>query len=427
MSELAIAHHRSPRTPHVEIPAPSFDVEAIRRDFPILSRTAHGKPLVYLDSAATAQKPRQVLEAITRFYSEENANVHRGVHLLSQLATEAYEGAREKVARFLNAADPREIVWVRGTTEAINLVAHGFGRRVLAPGDEILVTGLEHHSNIVPWQLLREEKGIVLTVVPFDDDGDVRLEEVERRITSRTRLVTLAHVSNALGTVLPVKEIAALAHARGIPVLVDGAQAVPHMAVDVQDLDVDFYALSGHKLFGPTGIGALYGKKSWLDLLPPWQGGGDMIASVSFEETTYNTVPFKFEAGTGDIAGAVGLGAAVDYVTSIGMDAIAAHDHEVLEYAAERLSAVEGLRIIGTAPRKSGVVSFVLPPIHPHDLGTVLDREGIAIRTGHHCAQPVMTRYGLAATARASFALYSTKAEVDALVAGVEKAKRMLG
>jgi cysteine desulfurase/selenocysteine lyase len=412
-----------PKTP----PVSAFDVEAVRRDFPILKTTVHGKPLVYLDSAATAQKPRQVIERIVRFYETENANVHRGVHHLSQVATDAYEGAREKVAEFLNAGDAKEIVFLRGTTEAINLVAHGFGRRFLAPGDEVLVTGLEHHSNIVPWQLLREEKGIELKVVPFDDDGDVRAEEVAKRLTPRTKLVTLAHVSNALGTVLPVKEIAALAHARGIPVLVDGAQAVPHMAVDVQDLDVDFYAISGHKLFGPTGIGVLYGKKRWLEALPPWQGGGDMIASVSFEETTYNSVPFKFEAGTGDIAGAVGLGAAVDYVLSIGRDAIAQHEHALLKYATERLSQVEGVRLVGTAPRKAGVVSFVLPPIHPHDLGTVLDREGIAIRTGHHCAQPVMTRYGLPATARASFALYNTEREIDALVDGLEKAKRMLG
>jgi cysteine desulfurase/selenocysteine lyase len=407
-------------------PVSPFDVEAVRRDFPILSRTVHGKPLVYLDSAATAQKPRAVIDAISRFYEEENANVHRGVHFLSQVATDAYEGARAKVARFLNAADQREVVFVRGTTEAINLVAQGFGRRLLSPGDEVLVTGLEHHSNIVPWQLLREERGVVLSVVPFEDDGDVRLEEIEKRLTPRTKLLAMAHVSNALGTVLPVKEAAALAHARGIPVLVDGAQAVPHVAVDVRDLDVDFYAFSGHKLFGPTGIGALYGKLDWLTKLPPYQGGGDMIASVSFEETTYNTVPFKFEAGTGDIAGAVGLGAAIDYVTGLGREAIAEHESRLLAYGTERLLGVEGVRLVGTAPRKASVLSFVLPPIHPHDLGTVLDREGIAIRTGHHCAQPVMTRYGLPATARASLALYNTEGELDALVEALEKAKRLL-
>jgi cysteine desulfurase/selenocysteine lyase len=407
--------------------APALDVKRVKRDFPILARPIHGKPLVYLDSAATSQKPRAVIDAVARFYLEDNANVHRGVHLLSERATQAYEDAREKVRRFLNAADAREIVFVRGTTEAINLVAQTLGRLRVRQGDEILVTEMEHHSNIVPWQLLCEEKGAALRVLPIDDQGELRLGELERLIGPRTRLVAVAHVSNALGTVNPVAEIVELSHRHQVPVLLDGAQAAPHLAVDVQALGCDFYAFSGHKLFGPTGIGVLYAKSELLEEMPPWQGGGDMIRSVSFEKSTWNALPYKFEAGTPDIAGAVGLGAAIDYVASLGLPAIAAHERALLSYATAALRQVPGLRLIGTAREKAAVLSFQLGELHAHDVGTVLDGEGIAIRTGHHCCQPLMRRLGVSATARASLALYNRREDVDALVEGLHEVLRTLG
>ena len=406
-------------------PPPGLDVEKVRDDFPILRQQIRGKPLVYLDSAATSQKPRAVIDAIARYYLEDNANVHRGVHLLSERATTKYEDAREKVRRFLNAKHAHEIVFVRGTTEAINLVAQSWGRTFVSAGDEIVVTEMEHHSNIVPWQLLCEEKGAALRVAPIDDDGQLRLDELDRLLGPRTRLIALAHVSNALGTVNPVRGIVEMAHARGIPVLLDGAQAVPHLAVDVQALGCDFYAFSGHKLFGPTGIGVLYARTALLDQMPPWQGGGDMISLVSFERSTWNKLPWKFEAGTPDIAGAVGLGAALDYVASIGLPAIAAHEHDLLAYATAALREVPTLRLIGTAKEKASVLSFELGQIHPHDVGTVLDREGVAIRTGHHCAQPLMRRLGVPATARASIALYNRREDIDALVLALQKAREM--
>ena len=406
--------------------APGFDVEAVRKDFPILHQQIRGKPLVYLDSAATSQKPRSVIDAVARYYLEDNANVHRGVHLLSERATKDYEDAREKVRRFLNAGRTQEIVFVRGTTEAINLVAQTYGKRV-GPGDEILITELEHHSNIVPWQLLCEEKGAKLRVAPIDDDGQLRLEELERLLGPRTRLLAVAHVSNALGTVNPVRRLVEMAHRRKVPVLLDGAQAVPHVEVDVQALGCDFYAFSGHKLFGPTGIGVLYGKTELLEEMPPWQGGGDMISSVTFEKTTWNKLPYKFEAGTPDIAGAVGLGAALDYLESVGREAVAAHEHDLLSYGTAALREVPGLRLIGTAKEKAAVLSFVLGDIHPHDVGTVLDREGIAIRTGHHCAQPLMQRFGVTATARASLALYNRREDIDALVRGLHRVREIFG
>jgi cysteine desulfurase / selenocysteine lyase len=401
--------------------AAAYDVAAIRRDFPILATEVYGKPLVYLDNAASAQKPRQVIDAERDVYERCYANIHRGVHWLSVHATDAYDAAREKARLFLNARDAREIIFVRGTTEAVNLVAQTYGRAHVGPGDEVLVTGLEHHSNIVPWQMLCEEKGARLVVAPIDDAGDVDLAVLEGLLTPRTKIVSVAHLSNALGTVLPVRKIAALAHARGIPVFVDGAQAAPRMPVDVQALDCDFYAFSSHKIYGPTGVGVLYGKAALLEAMPPYQGGGDMIRSVTFEKTTYNALPYKFEAGTPNIAGGIAFGAALDYVSAIGLDRIAAHEHDLLVYATERLGAIEGLRIVGTAREKAGVLSFVLEGVHPHDIGTVLDREGVAIRTGHHCAQPVMDRFGLPATARASFGLYNTRGEVDALAAAVHK------
>ena len=403
------------------------DVAAHRADFPILSRKVHGKSLVYLDSANTTQKPVAVLDRMDRYYREENANIHRGTHLLSELATAAYEGAREKVRGFLNARSTREIVFVRGTTEAINLVASSFGQSFVKAGDEILITGMEHHSNIVPWQLLRERTGTALKVVPIDDRGELVFEEFERLLSERTKLVAVVHVSNALGTVNPVKRMIDLAHARGVPVLVDGAQSAPHLPVDVTALDCDFFAFSGHKVYGPTGIGALYAKDKWLEAMPPYQGGGDMISSVSFEKTTYNELPYKFEAGTSNIAGGVGLGAAVDYLTAIGLDRIAAHEQDLLDYGTERLSEIPGLTLVGTARDRAGVLSFVMDEIHPHDIGTILDREGVAIRTGHHCAQPVMTRYGLPATARASLGLYNTRADLDALVEGLGKVREVFG
>jgi cysteine desulfurase/selenocysteine lyase len=405
----------------------AYDVERIRAQFPILSRTVHGKPLVYLDNANTTQKPRVVIDRDRLYYEEENANIHRGTHWLSEKATEAYEGGRAKVARFLGAASPKEIVFTRGTTEAINLVASGFSQAFLKAGDEILITGLEHHSNIVPWQLACERTGAKLIVVPITDDGEVPVEEFEKRLTPRTRLAAVSHVSNALGTINPVREFIALLHASNVPVLVDGAQAAPHLPIDVKDLGCDFYAVSAHKMYGPTGIGALYGREDWLEKLPPYQGGGDMISSVTFERTTYNELPWKFEAGTANIAGGIGFGVAVDWLSGVGLPAVAAHEHELLVQATTKLSALPGLTIVGRAKEKAAVVSFVLENVHPHDIGTILDREGIAIRTGQHCAQPVMDRFGIPATARASFGLYNTREEVDALVAGLSKVSEMFG
>jgi cysteine desulfurase/selenocysteine lyase len=404
-----------------------WDVERIRKDFPILSQEVHGRPLVYLDNAATTQKPHAVIEALERYYAADNANVHRGVHLLSERATQAYEAARRRIRRFLNAAEDREIVFVRGTTEAINLVAQTYGRRMVGPGNEILITALEHHSNIVPWQMLCEEKGAALRVAPIDDAGEVDLDAYERLLGPRTRLVAIAHVSNALGTVLPVGRMIEAAHRQGVPVLVDGAQAVAHMPVDVQALGCDFYAFSGHKIYGPTGIGVLYGKAALLEAMPPFQGGGDMIKAVTFEKTVYNDLPYKFEAGTPDIAGAIGLGAALEYLDGLGRDRAAAYEHDLLAYGTERLSAIPGVRLIGTAREKASVLSFVVEGAHAHDVGTILDREGIAVRTGHHCAMPVMTRFGLAATTRASVALYNTREELDALCAGLGKVREIFG
>ena len=399
----------------------AFDVERVRADFPLLRQQVNGKPLVYLDNGATSQKPQCVIDELVRYYTTENANVHRGVHTLSQLATDDYEGARSKVRRFLNAADDREIIYTRGTTEGINLVAQTFGRQNVGPGDEIVVSNMEHHSNIVPWQMLCEEKGAVLRVVPIDDSGELLMDEYEAMVGPRTKLVSITHVSNALGTVVPVERIVGIAHAQGVPVLLDGAQAVPHMPVDVRRLDCEFYVFSGHKLFGPTGIGILYGKGEILEALPPFQGGGEMIKSVTFEKTIYNDLPYKFEAGTPHIAGAVGLGAAVDYVQALGFEGIEAHEAELLEYGARALSAIEGLRIVGTAHHKAGILSFTLENIHPHDIGTILDEQGIAVRTGHHCAQPVMQRFQIPATARASLAFYNTKQDIDALVHGLDR------
>lgn len=404
-----------------------FDVEAIRADFPILRERVHGKPLVYLDNAATSQKPDAVIRAVTEYYRHANANIHRGVHLLAQRATEGYEQARAKVQRFLRAAEEREIIFVRGATEAINLVAQSYGRTHLGPGDEILITAMEHHSNIVPWQILCEQTGAVLRVVPINDRGELQVKEFASLLSPRTKLVAVAHVSNALGTINPVQWIVRVAHANNVPVLVDGAQAVPHLPVDVQDLDCDFYVFSGHKMYGPTGIGVLYGKAALLEEMPPYQGGGDMIRSVSFEKTVYNEVPHKFEAGTPDIAGVLGLGAAMDYIEKIGLQAIGAHENELLQYATERLEAIPDVRLVGTAKEKTGVLSFVMQNVHPHDVGTILDQEGVAVRTGHHCAQPVMDRFGVPATVRASFGLYNTKHEVDALIDGMKKVREIFG
>ena len=399
----------------------SFDVLRIRQDFPILKRKIRGKPLVYLDNAASSQKPKAVIDAITRLYSEDYANVHRGVHELSQRSTEAYEGARLKVRRFINAGSEREIIFVRGATEAVNLVAQTYGRVQVRAGDEVLITTMEHHSNIVPWQILCEEKGAHLRVAPINDRGELILDELEKLLGPRTRLLALAHVSNALGTINPVREIIRMAHQRDVPVLLDGAQAVPHMAIDVRELDVDFYAFSSHKMFGPSGVGVLYGKEALLEAMPPYQSGGDMISSVTFEKTTYNRLPYKFEAGTPNIADVVGLGAAIDYLDGIGMEAIGAYEHELLDYGTQALSEIPGLELVGTAREKAAVLSFTLEGVHPHDVGTILDQDGIAVRTGHHCAQPVMDRFGIPATARASLALYNTKAELDLLVAGIHK------
>jgi cysteine desulfurase/selenocysteine lyase len=408
-------------------PAVPWGVERIRKDFPILHQEVHGKPLVYMDNAATAQKPQAVIDAIAGYYATDNANVHRGVHRLSERATEAYEGARSRISRFLNAAHTREIIFVRGATEGINLVAQTYGRRVVGPGDEIVITALEHHSNIVPWQMLCEEKGAVLRVVPIDDAGEIDVATYARLLGERTRLVAVAHVSNALGTIVPVKPMIDAAHRRGIPVLVDGAQAAPHLRVDVQALDCDFYTFSGHKTYGPTGIGVLYGKAALLEQMPPFQGGGDMIKSVSFEKTVYNDLPYKFEAGTPHIAGAIGLGVALEYLEGLGLDHVAAYEHELLAHGTERLVRIPGLRLIGTAREKAGVLSFVVDGIHPHDVGTILDREGIAVRTGHHCAMPVMTRFEIAATTRASLAFYNTHEEIDALADALGRVREIFG
>ncbi|MDE3108628.1 MAG: cysteine desulfurase [Acidobacteriota bacterium] len=403
------------------------ELKQIRADFPILRQKVHGKPLVYLDNAATSQKPRAVIDAIVRYYETTNANIHRGVHFLSEHATEEHDAARRTVQKFLNARSASEIVFVRGATEAINLVAQSYGRARVASGDEVLITGMEHHSDIVPWQLLCNEKGAKLRVAPIDDAGELVFDEFAGLLGTRTRLVAVTHVSNALGTVNPVRRIIELAHERKVPVLVDGAQAVPHMKVDVQELDCDFYAFSGHKVYGPTGIGVLYGKAELLNAMPPYQGGGDMIASVTFEKSTYNKVPFKFEAGTPDIAGAIGLGAALRYVSDLGLERIGAHEHDLLEYATGAVSGIPGLRIVGSAAEKAGVLSFIFENIHPHDIGTILDQEGIAIRTGHHCSQPVMRRFNIPATARASFAMYNTREEIDELVRGIEKVREVFG
>ncbi|MBI4880862.1 MAG: cysteine desulfurase [Planctomycetes bacterium] len=398
----------------------TYDVHRIKADFPILAQQVHGHPLVYLDNAATTQKPRAVISALEHYYAADNANIHRGVHELSGRATKQYEEARAAVRAFLNAADDREIIFVRGATEGINLVADSFGRSFRA-GDEIIVSTMEHHSNIVPWQMLCERSGAVLKVVPIDDDGEFLMDEYEKLLSPRTRMVGIVHQSNSLGTVNPVKETIARAHAAGARVLVDGAQAAPHQRLDVRALDTDFYVLSGHKMYGPTGIGVLYGKRELLESMPPYQGGGDMILSVSFEKTVYNKLPYKFEAGTPHIAGPIGLKAAIDYMQAVGLERIAAHEHELLAYGCELLAEIPGLRMIGTAAVRSSVLSFVLEGIHPHDIGTILDREGIAIRTGHHCAQPVMARYGVPATARASLAMYNSRSDVEALARGLRK------
>lgn len=402
-----------------------YDIQKIREDFPILDREVYGKPLIYLDNGATTQKPRQVVEAITDEYYSVNANVHRGVHFLSQQATELHEASRETVRRFINARSSNEIVFTRGTTESINLLASSFADSQMKEGDEVIVSVMEHHSNIVPWQLQAARKGIVLKVIPMNDRGGLLLDEYEKLFSERTKLVSFAHVSNVLGTVNPAKEMIATAHAHGVPVLIDGAQSVPHMKVDVQDLDADFFAFSGHKIYGPTGVGVLYGKEEWLDKLPPYQGGGEMIQSVSFEKTTFNELPFKFEAGTPDYIGTTALAKALDYVSAIGMENIAAHEHELTLYAMQRLKEINGMRIFGEAEHKSSVISFLVGNIHHLDMGTLLDRLGIAVRTGHHCAQPLMIRMGIEGTVRASFGLYNTKEEIDMLAAGIERVSRM--
>jgi len=404
-----------------------LDVERLRADFPILKLRVNGKPLVFLDSAASSQMPQPVLDRWIRYQTTQHANIHRAVHYLSETATAEYESARRKLQAFINARDESEVVFTSGTTDAINLVAHGYGRRFIGAGDEIVLTTLEHHANIVPWQMVAEEKGARIRVVPVNDRGELAMEEYLKLLGPRTRLVGVTHVSNALGTVNPVREMIAAAHEKGIPVLVDGAQAVPHMNVDVQALDCDFYAFSGHKMFGPTGIGVLYGKAAWLEKMQPFKGGGDMILSVTFEKTVYNTIPFKFEAGTPPIAAAITLGAAVDYLAGIDMAEIQAHDTDILDYATREINRIPGVRIIGTAEKKAGVISFTVDGVHPHDVGTLLNDEGIAVRTGHHCAQPVMQRFGIPATSRASFAFYNTLPEVDALVAGIKKVQKVFG
>ena len=410
---------REKRLPHSG--TQSFDVEKIRRDFPILKERVHGKPLVYLDNGATSQKPQVVIDALNRYYMSENSNIHRGVHYLSERATSSYEGAREKIRQFLNAESDQEIVFVRGTTEAINLVAQSYGRTFLKAGNEIVISAMEHHSNIVPWQILCGQIGARLRVVPINHNGEFLLDEYRRLLSENTKLVSLTHVSNALGSIVPVKEAVRLAHERAVPVLLDGAQAVPHFKVDVQDIGCDFYAFSGHKLFGPTGVGVLYGKTELLDAMPPYQGGGDMISLVTFEKTHYNVLPYKFEAGTPNIAGGIGLGAAIDYLNGFNWEEVCAHENDLLAYATNALSEIESIRIIGSAKDKAGVLSFVSDHIHAHDVGTILDQEGVAIRAGHHCAMPVMQRFGVPATARASFALYNNREDVDALVRGIHR------
>ena len=405
----------------------ALDVEGIRADFPILRLRVNGKPLVFLDNAASSQMPQPVIDRWIRYQTTQHANIHRAVHYLSETATAEYEGARRKLAAFINAKEEREVIFTSGTTDGINLVAHGFGRKFIGAGDEIVLTTLEHHSNIVPWQMVAEEKGAKIRVVPVNDRGELALEEYAKLLNPRTRLVGVTHVSNALGTVNPVREVVRLAHGQGVPVLLDGAQAVPHMKVDVQELDCDFYAFSGHKMLGPTGIGVLYGKAEWLEKMQPFKGGGDMILSVTFEKTTYNVIPGKFEAGTPPIAAAITLGTAVDYLAGVGMERIAAHETDLLDYATGQVNRLPGVRIIGTAEKKAAVLSFTVNGVHPHDVGTLLNEEGVAIRTGHHCAQPVMQRFGIPATSRASFAFYNTLAEVDALVAGIRKVQKVFG
>ena len=402
-----------------------YDVSKIREDFPILSRTVYGKPLIYLDNAATTQKPRQVVESISDEYYSVNANVHRGVHFLSQQATELHESSRETVRRFINARSVSEVVFTRGTTESINLVASSFVGGLMKPGDEVIVSVMEHHSNIVPWQLQAERFGIILKVIPMDEKGELLLDEYEKLFSERTRLVSVTHVSNVLGTVNPVKRMIGMAHAKGVPVLIDGAQSIPHIPVDVQELDADFYVFSGHKIYGPTGIGVLYGKEKWLDRLPPYQGGGEMIQKVTFEKTTFNELPFKFEAGTPDYIGSTALAKALDYVSAIGMEQIAEYEHRLTRYAMSRMKEIKGMRIFGETEQKSGVISFLVGNIHHFDMGTLLDRLGIAVRTGHHCAEPLMHRLGIEGTVRASFALYNTKEEIDTLVSGIERVSRM--
>lgn len=402
-----------------------YDIYQIRKDFPILSREVYGKPLVYLDNSATTQKPRIVVDAIANEYYSENANVHRGVHFLSQQATELHESARAKIAKFLNASSPSEIVFTRGATEGLNLVASSFGEAFLKEGDEVIISAMEHHSNIVPWQLLKMRKGIKIKVIPITEDGELRVDEYEKLFDERTKLVSVTHVSNVLGTVNPVKELATIAHSHNVPILIDGAQSVPHIKVDVRDMDCDFYAFSGHKIYGPTGIGALYGKAEWLEKLPPYQGGGEMIKNVHFGHTEFEDAPLKFEAGTPDYVGSHSLATAIDYVESLGLDNISAHEHELLEYATKRLESIPGMRIFGKAKNKSAVISFVVGNIHPLDLGTLLDRLGIAIRTGHHCAQPLVESLGVQSVARASFGLYNTLKEVDALFNGIERVMKM--
>ena len=408
-------------------PAGALDVDRIRADFPILQVRINDKPLAYLDNAASSQMPKQVIDRLVRYQTSEHANIHRAVHTLSERATAEYEGARRKIQRFINAKEEREVIFTRGTTDSVNLVMHGYGRAFLGDGDEIIVSQLEHHSNIVPWQMLCEEKGARLRVIPCNDAGELLLDDYAKLFNANTRFVAITHVSNALGTINPVKDMIATAHRHGVPVLVDGAQAVPHMKVDVQDLDCDFYAFSGHKMCGPTGIGVLYGKAQLLAKMKPFEGGGDMILSVTFEKTTYNAIPYKFEAGTPPIAAAIGLGATVDYLESVGLDRIATHEHELLTYATEAFAQLKGVRIVGTARNKAGVLSFTLQGVHPHDVGTILNEDGVAVRTGHHCAQPVMQRFGVPATVRASFYLYNTFAEVDALIAGIRRVQKIFG
>ena len=422
---MSLASHRTSAGTVVD--GPVLDAEAVRRDFPALAQQVHDKPLAYLDNAASAQKPRRVTETIKEFYEHDYANIHRGVHLLSQRATERYEAVRKRVRDFIGADSVREVIFVRGTTEAINLVAATYGREHVGQGDEVLITGMEHHSNIVPWQMLCAQTGAELKVVPIQDNGQVRFEDYEAMVSERTKIAAITHVSNALGTINPVKRMTEAAHAKGAVVLVDGAQAVPHMKVNVQEIGCDFYAFSAHKVYGPSGVGVLWGKASLLEAMPPYQGGGDMIASVTFEKTTYNDLPYKFEAGTPNIAGVVGMGAAIEYVQSLGLDRIAAWELELLTEATTAVAAIDKVRLIGTAPCKAGVLSFVIDGIHPHDIGTILDHEGVAIRTGHHCAQPVMDRLGVPATARASFACYNTRQDVERLVSGIHKAIEVFG